>query len=616
MSKDNIAKDILEEILKIFSSIILKMNESFYFHFEYADLSRTELKKHFPEISFEKKNSITFETNDLYINFIKKIFSYIGPSIIVNLHSSYSALYLRKIIRYLQQLLESNVNIVEDDLVKIFFVLLFLYFDESTVLESKKNSNREIDLDETFFKGTFIELTEKYSSQVPYQDCEEITDFINVFKKKMEKQITKLIDYTFQYIREVLKKYGNDKDETIISMYNDAGNILYELDTSKNILSEILINKINSFFSKKYDLIFTNYISESEELRNHINKEFLEKIEKEYLPSEFNFSLKNNPTFNLNHNNKLEDYIEYKNRFYKRMEKSCLSEIFKCDLNKEINIFAFSTYIIDTQYSQIQNFKHRMENLEQKKILQIIKDILNENNFYEHYFSILRCDIIKKFFTSNLYVNENDKEFQLQKDKSKDSECFEEIYLNFLKEYDKKNENYQEFKNLIILKILPSGDRAYTMKYFKKIIINPAQFFLGKEIEKGFDIKMILKGYLIVILLHETEHFFRLLDKNKKVFPLTPREKEGGRMFIKYLFDVQTINHINEEQAKFIFDNEIWKDHKKLKKIFFGQLEDIEEDNINDFLLNYFTDSISFFTTNEKGKNHNKKFKLNEFLRK
>jgi hypothetical protein len=119
--------------------------------------------------------------------------------------------------------------------------------------------------------------------------------------------------------------------------------------------------------------------------------------------------------------------------------------------------------------------------------------------------------------------------------------------------------------------------------------------------EKNEDkIKLILKGYLMVIILHETEHYFRLLNKNKKVSDFTPREQEGGRLFIKYLFGVYSINHINETQANLILNIENWSDHQKIKNIFSEQIEDYEENDINEFILNHFTNSISFFKSTSR----------------
>ena len=118
--------------------------------------------------------------------------------------------------------------------------------------------------------------------------------------------------------------------------------------------------------------------------------------------------------------------------------------------------------------------------------------------------------------------------------------------------------------------------------------------------------KIILKSYLLIIILHETEHFFQLLNNAKKVFDFTARGKER---FIKYLFGVNSINHINVNQSKEVLNYDNWKDHQKIKKIFINQLEDIEENNINDFLLNYFPNSISFYSTKYKTK-YNEKYEI------
>jgi len=157
------------------------------------------------------------------------------------------------------------------------------------------------------------------------------------------------------------------------------------------------------------------------------------------------------------------------------------------------------------------------------------------------------------------------------------------------------------------------------LKHLKKLAINPAQFFIGNDLQGDIDVKIMLKGYLIVILLHETEHFLRILDNEKKVFPITPRQREGGKLFIKYLFDVYSINHINKDQAEKILNIDNWKNHQELKTIFTDQLEEIEEEkgeNFNEFLHNYFKNSISFFTRRTKNDSNTKKFNLEEYLKK
>ena len=586
--------DILKTMLNVFSSALEKISEKTLI-FKKLCINETHLIEKFGKIEridTFKMETLTFETNDLYNYFLRYINEYLSRELITIFNSYYSVLNFQRIIYYLQNLLENNINIVDDNIVKIFFYLLFLYFNQQNENEKKK-----IDLDETFFKGTFLELETKYSKIVPYEDSEEIKNFIKERKLNMEKHLIKLINYTFTDIRDYLDKFGDLSDEIMNNMRNEAVDILFKIIKLKDdSLSNDLIEKVKKFYEVKEHLIFTNYVSEMEEneITKKINSNFLHNIEDQYSSLNFNYNLSGDESLD----EKLEKYLDYKTKYYKRMFLSSLHEIFKWNLDDEIIIFSFSEFKLNNKFNKMEKFKNKLKNLNDDKILKMIEDILDEDNFYKIYFTILKSSIVENFFSSNLYLGENDKEFKFLAEKEeKNSECFKDIYLNFLNDYDKKDENFKTFKDLIILKILPGGDRAYTLRYLKKIVINPAQFFLGKEFNDNNDNKIIfiLKGYLMVILLHETEHYFRLLNKNKKVFDFTPRENEGGRLFIKYLFGVYTINHIDEKQANLILNIENWSDHQKIKNIFSGQIEDYEENDINEFILNHFTNSISFF---------------------
>ncbi len=590
--------DILKTMLNVFSSAIEKMSEKTLF-FKKLCMNQTQLKEKFGEIERTDRINmeiLTFETNDLYQHLLRNINKYLIKESKRTFNSYYSVLNFQRIIYYLQKLVEKNINIVDDNIVKIFFYLLFLYFNQQNENEKKK-----INLDETFFRGTFFELKAKYSKIVAYEDSEKIKKLIKEWKLKMENDLIALIDYTFTDIKNYLDKFGDLSDNIMNNMRDKAVEILFEVIKQKEGLSNDLIEKVKKFYEIKEHLIFTNYVSETDEskITKLIDSNLLHNSEEQYSSLNFNYNLSSDESLD----EKLEKYLDYKTKYYKRMFLSSLHEIFKCkcDLDDEIIIFSFSESEIKFRESEefynIENFKNKLKNLNDNKILKMIEDILDKDDIYEIYFSILKSSIVEKFYSSNLYLGEDDKEFKFLAEEEKNSECFKDIYFNFLNNYDKKDENFKTFKDLIILKILPGGDRAYTLRYLKKIVINPAQFFLGKEFNDNNDNKIIfiLKGYLMVILLHETEHYFRLLNKNKKVFDFTPREKEGGRLFIKYLFDVYSINHINETQANLILNIENWSDHQKIKNIFSEQIEDYEENDINEFILNHFTNSISFF---------------------
>ena len=205
----------------------------------------------------------------------------------------------------------------------------------------------------------------------------------------------------------------------------------------------------------------------------------------------------------------------------------------------------------------------------------------------------MKATIINQFFDGILYIGKEANEFQKVSSQIEDSECFEKVYNIFLKEYDKSD--FKEFKNLILIKTLSKGDRACVLTHLKRYVINPSQLFIGTEISSNeHEIEDILKGYLIAILLYETEHFLRLLDEgNKNVKAKTPRNKEGGRLFIKYLFGVESISHINDKQAKDILNLDNWKDHEKIKSIFKGQVEE----DVNEYTVKKYPQSISFYST-------------------
>lgn len=606
MTDFNLEENILKELLNIFSKLIkTSKNNSFLFSetgIEEKDLQYLINKS--PKFDVSK---VTFETKSIYQYFLSKIKKFLPKDDFIIIKSYYSFLYFMRTIEYLQILIKSNSNIVEDNTVKLFFFLLFLYFEEN-YNEKKKFHKKKIFLDESFFKGTFIELNEKYPKYI-YKDSEEIKSYIEICKYKGKKKVKNLIEFTFQNIKEYLQNYGNESDGIIKKMFEQSQSILVASDyQNKEDLTEDFVEKINNFYSIKEFIAFTNYISEKgvEGLEDKIDASFLNKIKDKYFSYKLNY-LEEKPSIIINHKDKLEKYKEFRNIKYKRMFLSSLPEVLKWNLNDEVVIFSLAnndiTHGDPNEFEYVQIFKNQLENLEQNKTRKCIEEILNENEFYEYYFFLLNSDIIKEFFTSNLSINDIANEFQLNKEKSQDSECFDDIYSKFLKSYNRKNENFKDMKNLIILKILPFGDRAYTISALKKIVVNPVQFFFGKEINKE-DMKIILKGYILVILLHETEHFFRLLNESDKIFNDTPREKEGGRLFIKYLFGVETINHINAFQAKSILNKANWTDSKNLKNIFKDQLEDIDEANINEFLSDCFPNSISFYSMkNYKFKN-------------
>lgn len=516
-----------------------------------------------------------FDDKDFYFMMINEMYKL--DKKIIKFRSYYSFLYFIKSINYLQILNISNFNIEENKKVKIFlFVSLML-------LTEQLNENDIEDLNEAFFKGTFIELKREYS-EIKYQDSEKTIELISIWTNEVKNNINDLINDNFEIIKDLLNEIGNKNDNLIINMKKEVECILYGITTlNDNNLTNSLKEQIKNFYNKKENLALIYY---------YIDKtSIFEPIENNSIDSSILTKYNN---FNLNSDSTLDEKTK-KKIIDSRINLTFPKLFLECDLNDDITICAFKEKL---SMESIRNIKDNIENIEQKEINTVIESILKENEFYQIFFSILKMDFVKKFFSENLILGENDIEYKYINDKTEDSECFKEIYDNFLNKYDNNNDNYKRFKNIIIIKILSKGTRACVIKQLKRIIINPSQFYISENINSN-DMKIILKGYFIVILLYEIEHYFRLLDDKKSVMENTPREKEGGRLFIKYLFGVESIGHINLEQAKNLLELKNWKNIDKIKSIFKNQKEN---DNIITTKRNCFPNSISFYSFNHKRK--------------
>lgn len=128
MSETNLAKEILKEILNILSLRVEKMDCLLRFAPCKEEEKEIYLREKYSKINFVKSiKNIAFETNDLYKYFLVKFCSYLQPIKSILFVSSFSFLYFKRIIDYLKNLLKKKIDIVEDDLIKIFFFFDFIF---------------------------------------------------------------------------------------------------------------------------------------------------------------------------------------------------------------------------------------------------------------------------------------------------------------------------------------------------------------------------------------------------------------------------------------------------------------------------------------------------------
>ena len=532
----------------------------------------------------KSKDINIFETNNFYNMFYEEFKKINDVYKEVEFNSFYSLLSFIRTVDYINILIDSNVNIFENKKFKVFLYILLLFF------KGNKESQKNLGLNEALFVGTFEELNKLYP-QYKYKDSNKLKTIINNWKESAKEILYNLCNYIFNKIYELIKLYGDLNDRAIQGMKTEVLDIL---NIQTNIITEELIEKITNFYNNDEYLILINYCSE----KKYEGEDIKIKINSSFLKNKENFKYKElNNQFILNDiNSDLNTYITLKNKYLETIELLLPKIFINIGLDNEILISSLlEPYDITNNcsmfYKKYEDIKNNIDNLNNSEIEKEIEDILKEDEIYELFFRILETNYVKTFFTNIIYLGENDDEYQFLSSYEKDSE----IYEKFLKKYNRNYEKFKDFKELIIIKTLSKGDRAYVIPKLKKYVINPSQFLVGNKIkEYKTQIKTILKGYLIVILLHETEHFLRLLNEKNVVSNNTPRKKEGGELFIKYLFGVKTISNISFNQAERIIDLENWNNPEKIKNIFKDQQEEVIYD---EYITYNYPDSISFYST-------------------
>ena len=199
-------------------------------------------------------------------------------------------------------------------------------------------------------------------------------------------------------------------------------------------------------------------------------------------------------------------------------------------------------------------------------------DLISDNNFQNDIIAILKSKPISDYLNGYRYydkINEEDKnQNEYEFTFVKPGDFFVE---NLSEEYNKFMDLLKDglfFINLFRLKYLPLGIKAF-VNYNLKIFVNSLHYEFNKNIDEN-NKNIIFRAALKIIIIHEIIHILKYLKKsvNFNNIPKTPRDREGGKMFINYLFNMPVIRSINLEQAIKINDIKSWNDVEILRKIF------------------------------------------------
>ena len=222
-----------------------------------------------------------------------------------------------------------------------------------------------------------------------------------------------------------------------------------------------------------------------------------------------------------------------------------------------------------------------------------IKEILDNKDFIEKLKSILKSNAVKTYLENKRKFFENSFNVELvQGEGDKYDDNLKNEYSYFIELFE-KDVNF--FNKLIVFKYLPKNMRAYVLPYMR-IALNPLFIETSDSLEENIEIqKNILTSYLIIILIHEIIHLLKFFKREKIYFntiPGTPLSKEGGKVFINYLFGVSIVNSLTYEQSQKINDINSWNDIDILRNIFLN--EDKESSNKTIFYIKYYSSDYDF----------------------
>ena len=249
------------------------------------------------------------------------------------------------------------------------------------------------------------------------------------------------------------------------------------------------------------------------------------------------------------------------------------------------NIYKMNNAFFDVD-EEFKNLLSRLEiNVDNEDYTQDLKKIIEDESFLKDIKEILNCNSVKNYFEKVRSFSEKDEDYDVkfvleEKEIVDDNDdCLKEGFHKLMKNLE-KDKNY--LSKIIIFKYLPKYNRAFVDPNMR-IAINPIYFEFSKSLDENKK-NNIFKAYLIIIILHEIVHLLKFMKEEKISFeniPKTPKGKEGGKMFINYIFNLAVIYYITNDQASIINYPENWKNFEKISTVFMEQKEWFEKNKID-----------------------------------
>ena len=471
-------------------------------------------------------------------------------------NNSISFIYFYNFVMFMKDISSKFPEIVNDKIYKIDLIIILSIFSPYYKITFENGVEDKYGINYESYTILMIELIDliRKKKYVGYKDILDIEKHEFKFPKTWEIYINKIeldiLELLF-FKNYIIKRNNDDKFIKLIkaniNINTNAGEYFLQIkdmynkfDKNKNLSDEEINKNLN---------IIINNILQCKLF--DVKKEVIKQIIDNKTINE-GYKLLNDYNILINLKTLYELYSLDKNEFY-------LQLIYSFDLVYRLENDSFKTvFNISSFLDYIKNRKKIIQELKTAKdYSKEFKDILGDQKFKNNLKRILKSSVVKNYYKNPKYYSDNNSEtLKLIGEKK-----FIDIYEDFINKYIENDKIYEK----IFFKRMPYGIKG-AVTTFLCLIIDPFGVDMNNNIK---DKTKYLETYLIILFLHETNHYSKRSCFMNMPLSLckTPKSYEGGDNIIHNIFGKSKIYIINDELCAAVNNISSWEGAKTAEEI-------------------------------------------------
>ena len=552
-----------------------------------------DFKLYMHKILIRKKSLVLLYPDNNY-NFYEIIFD-----------NNISFIYFYNFSLFLKEISNKFPEIIKEDIYKIDMILINSIFSPDYKVSFENGVRDKFGINYENYTILMLELYDliKEKKYEGYNDIIDIEKYTFKLPQNWEVNIEKVELEIINFL--LFEKYIKKKEEINSRLQ------IYLLDINEEVKDN---SKYISQLKKIYEKFKNNPCLDIDKLNKCVNS-IITNISKYKSIEDKKKAIKE--IINNKSNNK--DY-KLLNDYDILCNLEILDKLYSLDKNEFIFQLIYSFDLMDSfenikikavfEPSSFLNFINKRKKIIQElknatNYINVFQDILSRESFRIKVKKILSSPVIKNYYKNPKYYNGKQIGFSEFIGKKR----FSEIYEDFLQNYIDNDKIYER----IIIKRMPYGIKRRLTPYLNLILV-PYGVDMNNNIK---DKNAYIEAYLIIIFLHETNHFSKRSYYMNQPLSIckTPLNSEGGDSIIKSIFGETEISIINSDLCNKINNMSNWylkeeseiKNFKKsLKDIIrsYGTDEKSEEQLIK--IKNEQQCLVSFFNYRDPNKNESK----------